>query len=221
MDIWRARNPGVQQYSCYSTSYSTLSRIDMALGNNRALQITEKIVYMPRGISDHSPIVPTLKLGGRSAQREWKINPYWFELIKKADDEGTAAAGILWDTLKAYLRGVLIQQVAKFKKEAKVWEENIQREVLEAENNYVTDPSSEREKAWLDKQQDYKIAIMRRVEIRRLFLRQSSFAEGESVGKMLAQLVKSNSPPSTISTIRSPGGEILSDTIKILQVFRD
>lgn len=233
MDIWRVRNPGAQQYSCYSTSYSTYSRIDMALGNDRALQITEKVVYMPRGISDHSPIVLTLKLGGKKAQREWKINPHWFELIKKTDrvlpqlrefivcNEGTATAGILWDTLKAYLRGVPIQQVAKFNKEAKIWEERIRREVIEAENNYVTDPSSEREKIWLDKQQDYKITIMRKVETRQLFLRQSSFAEGESVGKMLAQLVKSNSPPSSISAIRSPGGEILSDTTKILQIFRD
>lgn len=82
-DMWRVQNPRVQQYSCYSTSYSMLSRIDMALGNDRALQITEKIVYLPRGISDHSTMVLTLKLGGKRAQGEWKINPYWFELITK------------------------------------------------------------------------------------------------------------------------------------------
>lgn len=81
VDLWRARNPGAQQYSCYSASYSMLSRIDMALGNDRPLQITEKITYWPRGISDHSPIVVTLKLGGGRTQKEWKINPHWFELI--------------------------------------------------------------------------------------------------------------------------------------------
>lgn len=85
MDLWRVRNPGALQYSCYSASYSTLSRIDMALGNGRALQIIEEIIYWPRGISDHSPIVIALKLGGRRTQKEWKINPYWFELIKKSD----------------------------------------------------------------------------------------------------------------------------------------
>lgn len=51
------------------------------------------------------------------------------------------AAGIFWDTLKAYLRGVLIQQVAKLKKDARVWKENIRREVIDAEKNYVMDPT--------------------------------------------------------------------------------
>lgn len=32
-DIWRTRNPKVQQYSCFSSSYTTLSRLDMAPGN--------------------------------------------------------------------------------------------------------------------------------------------------------------------------------------------
>lgn len=62
---------------------------------------------------------------------------------------------------------------------------------------------------------------MQKVDTRRLLQRQSSFVEGESVGKMLAQLVKSNSPPSTILTIRSTGGEIISNTTKIVQIFRD
>lgn len=42
LDLWRAWNPGVLQYSCYSATHSTLSRIDMTLGNNRALQIMGK-----------------------------------------------------------------------------------------------------------------------------------------------------------------------------------
>lgn len=69
--------------------------------------------------------------------------------------------------MKAYLRGVLNQQVAKFNKEARVGEENIQREVIEAENNYVINPTPRREKIWLDKQ-DYKIAVMRKAETRQL-----------------------------------------------------
>lgn len=40
-DIWRTWNPDGQQYSCFSSSYSTLSRIDMALGNGEALQLVK------------------------------------------------------------------------------------------------------------------------------------------------------------------------------------
>lgn len=36
----------------------------------------------------------------------------------------------------------------------------------------------------------------------------------------MAQVVKSNSPPSIIPTIRSTGGKIISNITKIVQIFR-
>lgn len=172
------RNPEALQYSCYSASHSVLSRIDLVLGNNRALQITDRISYLPRGISDHSLVVVTLKLGGNKLRKEWKMNPYWFELIKETNgvlpklsdfieiNEGTVPPIVLWDALKAFLRGVLIQQVAKFNKEARNGEEKIQKEVFEAESNDMMDPTPEREKTWLDKLQDYKVVVMQKAETR-------------------------------------------------------
>ena len=231
LDLWRVRNPGIQQYSCYSSTHNTLSRIDMALGNYLALQMVGKVIYLPRGVSDHSPMVLTLNQGGQKIQRDWKINAHWCELIKKSDEvlpklkefvdinEGTSGTGILWDTLKAYLRGVLIQQIAKFNKKARESEEKSRREVLEAENNYVGDPTPKGKKIWLEKQQAYKSVITREVETRRLFLRQSSFAEGEGVGRMLAQVVKSNSSSSGVRSIRLTSGAITSDTSEIVQIF--
>lgn len=62
-DIWRVRNPDGQQYSCFSSSYSTLSRIDMALGNGEALQLVKSVSYLPRGLSDHSLLVRVVKCG--------------------------------------------------------------------------------------------------------------------------------------------------------------
>lgn len=90
----------------------------MALGNMRMLQTIKNISYLPRGVSDHSPLVLVLNLGEKRVLRTWRINPYWLEIIKKSDEvlpklrefveynRGTASAGILWDTLKAFLRGI-------------------------------------------------------------------------------------------------------------------
>lgn len=114
MDLWRARNPGVLQYTCCSASYSVLSRIDLALGNDRALQMVEKITYWPRGISDHSPMVVILNLGEPRPRKNWSISPYWFEIIKKTEgilsslrefveiNQGTVSPSTLWDALKAF-----------------------------------------------------------------------------------------------------------------------
>lgn len=78
--------------------------------------------------------------------------------------EHTASSWVLWDSLKAFLRGILIQQVVKIKKESREWEESIRKEVIEAENNYVNDPTLEKQKIWLNKQQGDRIAIIRKVE---------------------------------------------------------
>lgn len=54
--------------------------------------------------------------------------------------------------------------MVKYNKDTRVWEEKFRREVLEAENNYIIDPTPGRETIWLEKQQEYKIAIMQNVE---------------------------------------------------------
>lgn len=82
VDIWRRWYPRVKQYSCHSRFYSTLSRIDLILCNEEALKIVEEIDYKPRGISDHSPIVFSIKVGVNYGRGDWKVNPFWLEIIK-------------------------------------------------------------------------------------------------------------------------------------------
>lgn len=113
-----------------------------------------------------------MNLGGNKPRKEWRISLHWFEVIKKSDgvlpimrefveiNQGTVTPAVLWDALKAFLRGVLIQQMAKFNKEARSEDEKSLRKVLEAENNYIRNPTPEKEIAWQDKQQEYKPVIM-------------------------------------------------------------
>lgn len=71
--------------------------------------------------------------------------------------------------MKAYLRCILIQQVAKFNKESGEWEENTRREVIVAENNYVINQTFRKKEIWLEEQQKHKIAITSKPENRLLF----------------------------------------------------
>lgn len=82
----RVRNPNKQQYSCFSSSYSTLSRIDLALGNGEASQIIKDIAYQPRGVSDHSLMMVSVNLEGKKTLGVWKINPFWFEVLGNTDE---------------------------------------------------------------------------------------------------------------------------------------
>lgn len=74
MDIWKVGNPKAQQYSCFSGTHSTLSRIDLVLGNKEALHVIKNISYMPRGLSDHSPVTFSVELRETRCLWEWKIS---------------------------------------------------------------------------------------------------------------------------------------------------
>lgn len=155
-DVWRTRNPMRQQYSCLSSSHATLSRIDMAFGNGDMVQLVKNIVYAARGVSDHSPLTMTIQLEGQNPPRAWSISPFWLELMREPTEvvlklkefvtlnKGSTSAGIVRDTLKGFLRGLIIQQVVKIKRRSREWEEVTGREAVESENQYVVDPTPEK-----------------------------------------------------------------------------
>lgn len=111
----------------------------------------------------------------------------------------------------------LIQQVAKNKRRSREWEESIRKEMLVTEKQYVENPTLEKQRRWLNKQQEYEIAVTRKGENKRLFQKQCAFGEG---GHMLALLVKTNTSPSAILAVRMLEGEISPQTPVIIDTFR-
>lgn len=97
----------------------------MVLGNKEMMSMIKNVKYRPRGLLDHSPLTVSLELGERNHPGKWRISPFLIELMGEPNkvlleplgeflDLNT---GIVWDTLKAFLRGILIQQISKIKKQ--------------------------------------------------------------------------------------------------------
>lgn len=61
-DVWRHFHPHTWEYTCHSTTYKALSRIDLVLASSTALQWVRGVHHLSRGISDHAPVCPTLSL---------------------------------------------------------------------------------------------------------------------------------------------------------------
>lgn len=233
LDLWRIRNPVAQQFSCYSGSYSTLSRIDLILGNNLASQIIKDIVYQPRGVSDHSLLTAMVNIRNKKLGGLWRMNPIWFELIEGQNEivgkvkefidfnTDTTTRGVMWDALKSYLRGLLIQQVSRTKKKSSEWEVKIRAELAAAEREYLKEPSADTRSKWENKQQTYKEVMVRKSENKRMFQKQIAYGEGEKVGRMLAYIVRASASPSAIPAIRTMGGEISSVTEEISNTFKE
>lgn len=78
-DIWHVRYPETRQFSCYSSSHNALFRIDLALGTDSLLPFVDVIEYLPRSISDHSPLRVRLHLGPTNflPKPPRRLNPFW------------------------------------------------------------------------------------------------------------------------------------------------
>lgn len=55
-DTWRWKYPHSRQFTCHSAT-ATLSRIDLIYVSNSLLPIVVAVSLLPRGISDHAPVL--------------------------------------------------------------------------------------------------------------------------------------------------------------------
>lgn len=56
-DVWRWRYPRERQYTCHSATYASFSRIDLFNASGPLLSNTREVKILPRGISDHAPLL--------------------------------------------------------------------------------------------------------------------------------------------------------------------
>lgn len=66
-----------REYSCQSESHGTLSHIDLCLVSSDLLAPITGVKYLPRAVSDHSPLMVDLALGTPSSYRVWRLSPLW------------------------------------------------------------------------------------------------------------------------------------------------
>lgn len=135
-DIWRIFNPRDRAYSFHSNVHNVYTRIDYYLADAKLVPLANKVVYNDIVISDHAPLSFSLNLANLPhCDRIWKLDPqllkepqfcnflreqiyFFFEMN---DLTGTSPS-ILWETMKAYIRGCIIyfQAARKRRKRAEL-----------------------------------------------------------------------------------------------------
>lgn len=120
-DVWRERHADVRCYSCHSASHGGLFRID--LGNAASFPHVVDSAYEPRLLSDHSPFWVRLAIVDSTTHPLWRVNPFWLTFIPESDvipkalsefiqlNKNSASAAIVWDSLKAFLRDLIIREI--------------------------------------------------------------------------------------------------------------
>lgn len=120
--LWRHFHPSDAQSTCLSTTYRTLSRIDMAFASPKLLREVASTEILSLGISNHAPFMATVRATPSGGQRIWRLSKYWIMYpeiqegmpealsnfwLSNVDSSGPL---ILWDAFKAWLRGEYIKK---------------------------------------------------------------------------------------------------------------
>lgn len=71
-DTWRQKNGNMRDYTFYSTSKNSWSRLDMIWSSRSLFSLIKKVDILPKIMSDHNPVVCTFK--SRKRLNRWRLN---------------------------------------------------------------------------------------------------------------------------------------------------
>lgn len=230
-DAWRVRHPENREYSCYSETHKTLSRIDTVLVEFEGLQMVGETRYLPRVHSDHSPMLLDITLGQRQGIQHWWMEANWLqeEYVKIKcteaiqlfwkENQDTGSDLIMWEAFKTTLRGVFMVEVSGFKKQLTSSIHDREHEVSLAGAEYVRRPTKEGLRTLQDRTRANREVLTDQTTKFRLVQRRRIFEFGDKNSRLLAYLEKPDYAPTCITSIYDQNGVEVSDSEGMLRAF--
>lgn len=233
IDIWRELHPTTRDYTYYSAPHSVYTRIDYFFIFSRDLHKIERCNIGPITLSDHSPVFIHMSFNREKRSTLWRLNSNILnnpdikrcllteiDIFMDLNDNGEVTPGILWDSLKAVMRGKIIA-ISSFLKKSRLQKRQELETKLKHLQRVHSTTSDEAEKQKI-KEVKREIEEMSTQEIQNklLFLKQRYYEVGGKAMKLLAYKLKKQQADNTISKIRNPdSGAIEHRQGKIQQCF--
>ena len=222
-DIWRITNPTAREYSFYSATHNTYSRIDYFLIDAKLMPYAVNAKYHNILISDHSPLTCTLNIKEMVKPRmNWRLNPLlltekeFCDYLKKqislyfdTNDNSDTTPPILWEAFKAFLRGTIISFEASRRKKNKAKLLELDKEINLLEKENARTRSSELYKRISALKFEYNKILSAKISRTFLYIKQKHFEFNDKPHRLLARILKKQVSDRTIHKIKSDKGETL------------
>lgn len=157
VDPWRFLFPQNKSFSFFSPVHHSYSRIDYFFIDRTLLPCVRKAEYSTIIESDHAPVLLDLEFPLYKLERPpWKFDKHllsdsaFCELIsQKIDDfiesnkKDNISPSLLWETLKAIIRGEIISYSAKMNKMNRIKQEELIKLINVVDAQYSISPSPE------------------------------------------------------------------------------
>ena len=235
VDIWRLVHPRDREYTFISGVHKTQSRLDYFLISKDLVQGTVDCTIGPIALTDHATVQLGLKLGaGVVKSNRWRMNVSLLQndIFANALEEdlkmffdtnigSTERIGTVWEASKAYIRGKLIAQASKKKKDSQADLVRLETQLKDAEK----DLAENHDEVNLRKVCELKLKVNeiynKKVEYAMFRLKSNFYESGEKSGKLLARQLKKQDASFLIPAVKNTNGDIMTNTKDINEVFKD
>lgn len=204
-DLWRWKHPRERAYTCHSVSHRTFSRIDLIYAGGSVLPGVRDIAILPRGISDHAPLLLDLDVSTVPSDKLWRLSRYWISDVDVepkyrqemetywVENEGSASVASVWDAFKAFTRGQFQTIISGVRRDRRKELTRLEAEAGRQEALYVSSPDPQiygRLQALLRETLMVRTSLTQK---KLLPQKQRIFEQGERTGPLLAWLSREHS----------------------------
>ena len=234
-DTWRVLHPKERDFTFFSNPHKSFSRIDYIYTSRQVLDRVEKCTIGSRLLSDHADIsVLITPPFCQPNTRRWRLNPSilnspafveymemqieQFLLINDNDDTNPS---ILWETLKAYVRGAAISYCSARKKEALKNQIDLEKQLSDLDKQLKDNPS----RVLRDKTEATRSALnqllTQKAEASIFYSRHRLFEMGDKPGRLLARLAAGRQNYNSISALKDDSGQSHYETTALTEIMKN
>ncbi|CAH2221328.1 Hypothetical predicted protein [Pelobates cultripes] len=232
-DYWRALHPLTRDYTFYSITHSTYSRLDYFLMPHRDLVLLNRAEILPMTWSDQCPVRITVKSPlYRPRQTSWRLNESILSdvlVVEKTrqsiqdyftdNKQGDTTPLTCWEAHKVVIRGQIITTCATRKREATQATVALSKEIaaLEAKHKRTLDAETYRDLTVKREQ----LSTLLNCSIQRSYqhFKHIIHEHGNKCGRLLANLLKQRKSLLYIPKIKGPRQQHLHLPDQIASAF--
>lgn len=227
IDIWRDLFPKRRDYTHYSAPHAIYTRIDYFITFTKDKDKIQTCDIGTIDISDHAPLYLKVNLDLTPKTICWKLNSSMLkdnnfkEQMKKeikyfldTNDNGEVSPVILWDTLKAVIRGKIIAIASYRKKLRSKKMEDLYKKLKELETKHKQSSAQNILEEIKHTRNEINNLNIQDVQKKMMFLKQKYYEGGSKSMKILAWKLRKKTAENTVTKIKDPTTKVIKHKLQ-------